>query len=123
MCQVPVYLLAVVTAPGGWRDTHSQAHKLLFLSTQLGCDLLQQKFVQFRKEERKEKERPLADSEEGEKTAKKRSFLIIKPRGSVTISCFHQLRLLHSISALRQSQGVLVSPGFPKGLKLGMLQG
>lgn len=78
---MPVYLLAVVTAPGGWRDTHSQAHKLLSLSTQLGCDSLEQKIVQFRKEERNEKKRLLADSEEREETAKKRSSIIIKPQG------------------------------------------
>lgn len=51
-----IYILVVVTAPRGWRDTHSQAHKLLFLSTQLGCDLTEQKLIQFRKEERKKRD-------------------------------------------------------------------
>lgn len=46
-----------------------------------------------------------------------------KAPGRKNISYFHQLRMLHTFSVLRQSQGVLVSPGFPKNLKLGMLQG
>jgi len=95
---------------------------LLFLSTHLGCDLLEQKIVQLRKEERKGKKRLLAGSEDGEDTAKKRSFLIKKLQGK-NISCFHQLRLLHMLSVLKQIQGVLVSPGFPKSLKLGTFQG